>query len=99
MIHRIGISIEILVQGQRNPLAARMLIHADEAPHLRVIVPCSEVNESGVAVRVFAGVAVADRMGCCVVGGHAFITAQFHPEGVIAVAVAGGVAVGVGLGQ
>ncbi len=40
------------------------------------------------AIRVFAGVAVADRMGCCVIGGHAFITAQFHPEGVVAVRMA-----------
>ncbi len=40
------------------------------------------------AIRIFAGVAVADSMGCCVVGGHAFITAQFHPEGVVAVRMA-----------
>ena len=43
MIDRIRIAIQILVERQRNALAARVFVHRDEAPRFRVVVPGSEV--------------------------------------------------------
>ena len=43
MIDRIGIAIQILVERERNALAARVFVHRDEAPRFRVILARPEV--------------------------------------------------------
>ena len=43
MIDQIGIAIQVFVERQRNALAARMLIHRDETPRFRVVVPGPEM--------------------------------------------------------
>ena len=63
MINRIRIAIQILVQRQRNALAARVFVHRDEAPGVRVIVTCPEVIKPCGLVKGFTRVAMP-----CLVG-------------------------------
>ena len=51
------------MEAQRNALAARVLIHADEAPSGGVVVPRAQVVEAGCAVKGFARVAVPGFFG------------------------------------
>ena len=62
-IDRISVGIQVLVERQRNALAARVLIHADEAPQLRVVVSGPEVNQPAGLIQVFPVVAMADPAG------------------------------------
>ena len=63
MIDRVRIPVQVLVERQRYLLTARVLIHGDEAPDARIVVPGSEVVQPAVLVEVLARVAVVDRGG------------------------------------
>ena len=58
MVDRVRIAIEVFVEAERYALAARVLIHADEAPSGGVVVPRAQVVEAGYVVVCLARVAV-----------------------------------------
>ena len=61
MIDRVSVGVEVLVQRQRNPLAARVFVHRDEATGFRIVVPCPQVDQPSIRVVPLAGVQVRDR--------------------------------------
>ena len=63
IIHRIGISIQILIEGERDVLAARMLIHRDEPSGLGIIVSGAKMIQASCWIEALACVPMPGAAG------------------------------------
>ena len=97
MVDRIGIAIQVLVERQRQHLAARVLVHADEAPRLRVVVPGPEVVQPRLCIEYLARVAVQLFLCCGVLGVAKGVVVQQLQDLPLRVGDDAGAALGVGV--